>query len=135
MVEHFICFTNDCYVHHDWGDLRMNVVGAVCSACGDLAPWEVELHSGKVCGKVLRTFPDTVLEVKKNDRSPAIRSSYGRKIPTRYMIRYGTGLKEIGRMRRVYVMNYGNAGSAYIIYRGKELFLDTHTEYKLENLK
>ena len=135
MVGYFICLTIHFYVHNDWSDLQMKDVGATCPSCGPLAPWEVELHSGKGCGKVLRTFPDTVREVKKINCSPAIRSSYGGKIPTRYMIRYGISLKEIGRMRRVYVMNYGNAGSAYIIYRGKELFLDTHTEYKLENLE
>lgn len=41
---------------------------------------------------------------------PAHRSAmgYGAKIPTRYMVRFGS------RWRRVYVAQFGNAGTAYI---------------------
>jgi hypothetical protein len=35
-------------------------------------------------------------------------SGYGRRIPSRYMVRHN------GRWRRVYVCQYGNAGTAYI---------------------
>jgi hypothetical protein len=42
-------------------------------------------------------------------------------------VRYGN------RWRRVYVVNYGNAGSAYIIDRGVRLFLDMATEYALSD--
>lgn len=52
-------------------------------------------------------------------------SGYGGQIPTRYMIRYA------GRWHRVYVMQYGNAGSVYIRKGGQTLFLDTDTEHSL----
>lgn len=55
------------------------------------------------------------------------RSGYGGKIPTRYMINYA------GRAYRVYMMQYGNSGSAYIKALGKTLFLDTDTEYALSD--
>lgn len=35
-------------------------------------------------------------------------TGYGPRIPTRYMVQHA------GRWRRVYVANYGNAGTAYI---------------------
>jgi len=54
-------------------------------------------------------------------------SGYGPKIPTRYRVKYGDN-----RWRRVYVMQYGNAGSAYILKEGKELFIDSTTEYRLQ---
>lgn len=57
-------------------------------------------------------------------RSPS-RSGYGRKLPTRYMLDYS------GRSHRVYAMCYGNSSSSYILHKGKELFLDTDTEYAL----
>ena len=47
---------------------------------------------------------------------------YGRKIPTRYRVRY------LNRWRRVWVMQYANSGSSYITVGGKELFLDSDTE-------
>lgn len=52
-------------------------------------------------------------------------SSYGRKIPTRYMIRYGA------RWHRVYSMVYGNSGTAYILVGGEMLILDSDTESRL----
>ncbi|QIN94563.1 hypothetical protein PP460_gp013 [Streptomyces phage Muntaha] len=55
-------------------------------------------------------------------------SGYGGKIPTRYMVRY------LGVWRRVYMMQYGNAGSAYVIVKGRNVFLDTDTEYGLMGL-
>lgn len=50
---------------------------------------------------------------------------YGPKIPTRTRIHY------LSRWRRVYVMQYANSGSAYIIVRGRDVFLDIDTEYAL----
>lgn len=50
---------------------------------------------------------------------------YGPKIPTRNMIEYA------GRWRRVYVVNYANAGSAYVIVNGENNYLDIDTEYAL----
>ena len=44
-------------------------------------------------------------------------SGYGSKIPTRYQVEL------LGRWRRVYVMQYGNAGSAYVVYQGRRVFL------------
>lgn len=45
-------------------------------------------------------------------------SGYGSKIPTDYMVRY------LQRWRRVYVTQYSNAGSAYIIVGGQKVFID-----------
>ena len=47
-------------------------------------------------------------------------SGYGAKIPTRYRVRH------LGRVRRVYVMQYGNAGSAYIVVGGVTQFIDLY---------
>lgn len=53
-------------------------------------------------------------------------TGYGRKIPTRFMLKYE------GRWHRVYMMQYGNAGTAYIRHRGADLVLENETEYVLE---
>jgi hypothetical protein len=47
-------------------------------------------------------------------------SGYGRKIPTDWMVMW------MQRWRRVYVMQYSNAGSAYIIVGGDEVFVDVY---------
>jgi hypothetical protein len=75
------------------------------------------------------TDPKEVTEVAATDtpRNP-YRSGYGPKVPTRYQIKYA------GRWRRVYMMQYGNAGSAYIMVDKTERFLDLDTEQKLEKL-
>jgi hypothetical protein len=52
-------------------------------------------------------------------------SGYGGAIPTRYLIRY------LGVWRRVRMMQYGNAGSAYVMVKGEPVFIDTFTEYRL----
>ena len=44
-------------------------------------------------------------------------SGYGGKLTSRYKTQFN------GRLYRVYVMCYGNAGSAYIIVKGVRLFL------------
>ncbi len=65
----------------------------------------------------------TVTEVAREHVAPAYGHSvtgYGRKIPTRYLVRTREG---DARWRRVYVMNYGNVGSAYVVIRGRELFI------------
>ena len=51
-------------------------------------------------------------------------SGYGGKIPTRYRIKFRDG-----RTRRVYMAQYGNAGSAYVLLAGVDHYLDTDTEY------
>ena len=53
-------------------------------------------------------------------------SGYGNELPTPYRVKL-----DDNRWRRVYVINYGNAGSAYVKSRGHRLFLDTSTEYAL----
>lgn len=50
-------------------------------------------------------------------------SGYGSKIPTRHRV------KVHGVWRRVYVMSYGNAGTAYVNILGKQHVLDNATEY------
>lgn len=55
-------------------------------------------------------------------------SGYGPKIPTQYVIGYE------GRARRVYVMQYANSGSAYIVVNGQDVFLDSDTEHDLAEL-
>lgn len=54
---------------------------------------------------------------------------YGRKIPTEYVVRY------LGRERRVYNMCYANSGSLWINVKDREVFLDTDTEHRLENIR
>ena len=56
-------------------------------------------------------------------------TGYGGRIPTRYKVRYGAQ----NRWYRVYMMQYGNAGTAYITVAGKDLVLDTDTEHELQN--
>ena len=56
-------------------------------------------------------------------------SGYGGQIPTQYMIKY------LGRWRRVYMMQYANSGSAYVMVQHNHMFLDSDTEHRLENLK
>jgi hypothetical protein len=75
---------------------------------------------------VSHTIPSKVSEVLETV-APVNRSisGYGSKIPTRWKIKYA------GRWYRVYVMQYGNSGSAYIKVLGEVLFLDIDTEYRL----
>jgi len=72
------------------------------------------------------TDPALITDVRMTDtpRNPYV-YGYGRKVPTCWTIRYAN------RMRRVYVMQYGNAGTAYIRVRGRDLVLDTATEHRL----
>lgn len=56
-------------------------------------------------------------------------NGYGSKLPTRYMFRYE------GRMRRVYMVIYGNGGSPYIVVKGECLYLDTDTEYDIYDVR
>jgi hypothetical protein len=76
---------------------------------------------------VLRTDFASTSDVRITD-TPHNRSAtgYGSKIPTRYMLEYG------GRWRRVYMMQYGNSGSAYVIVHGQEHFLDLDTEWFIQ---
>lgn len=64
------------------------------------------------------------VEAKRQTRTPAnrSRSGYGSKLPTSWMLR----LKGNHRWHRVYVIQYSNAGSAYILSKGKMLFLGSY---------
>lgn len=57
-------------------------------------------------------------------------SGYGRKIPTRFMLKIQSGRRQ--RWHRVYVMCYSNSGSAYVLKGGKEMFLEMDTEHRME---
>lgn len=78
---------------------------------------------------VVRTDPSRVTAVLSDLRTPYhySASGYGRKIPTRYRVRYDN------RWRRVYAMCYGNAASVYITVDGAPAFLDIATEYALSD--
>jgi hypothetical protein len=57
---------------------------------------------------------------------------YGPKIPTGYMLRTrGPAPK----WRRVYVVNYGNAGSAYVVWNGANHYLSPGAELILETIR
>jgi hypothetical protein len=77
---------------------------------------------------IQRTDPALVTAVDTTDtpRSPSA-TGYGRKIPTCHRVHYD------GYWRRVYVMQYGNSGSAYVLVRGQEFFLDLDTEHRLRD--
>lgn len=74
-------------------------------------------------------FPSEVTEIRVDAETPRnpYPSGYGRKVPTRYMVRLGT------RWHRVYVMQYSNSGAAYVIQRGQDKFLFSETEYDLQD--
>lgn len=52
-------------------------------------------------------------------------TGYGSKVPTPFRIKYE------GRWRRVYMMQWGNAGTPYVLCKGKKVCLDSTTEYML----
>jgi len=56
-------------------------------------------------------------------------TGYGPKIPIGYMFRIAN------RWHRVYVMNYGNSGSAYVVLKGKDYFLAGSAEFVLETIR
>ena len=64
----------------------------------------------------------TRVEDKRQTKRPIVcsRSGYGRKIPTTWQIK-------VGRVwRRVYVVCYSNAGSAYVLIKGEAHFLGSY---------
>jgi hypothetical protein len=75
----------------------------------------------------------SVIELFKDNRAPRYRmtvSGYGGKIPLPYRIRFNDN-----RIRRVYVMQYGNSGSAYVIVNGITVFIDSDIEHDLMKLE
>ncbi len=77
------------------------------------------------------TNPEMVTDSKVTEEPLYGRTAdgYGSKLPTRYMVRYGA------RWHRVYAALYGNAGTVYIVHGGKDLVLDSDTEYALQTQK
>lgn len=73
------------------------------------------------------TNPDSVSDMKVTDPPTygQTTTGYGGKIPTRYKVKY------LDRWRRVYMMQYANSGSAYIVVSGQDVFLDSDTEHRL----
>lgn len=74
------------------------------------------------------TDPELATSVMTNKVRTPVYRTYGQKLPSRYMVHY------LNRWRRVYIMQFGNAGSFYITVKGEDLFLDTDTEYRLYDL-
>jgi hypothetical protein len=72
---------------------------------------------------------DLITDARITDtpRCPTV-TGYGRKIPTCFMLRYGQ------RWHRVYMMQYGNAGTPYIIKGGVDLVFPTATDHRVEEL-
>lgn len=66
------------------------------------------------------------IKITEAPRSPSV-TGYGSKIPTKYM------LKLDGRWHRVYVMQYSNSGTAYVIHRGRTSILESNTEYRIKD--
>lgn len=56
-------------------------------------------------------------------------TGYGPKIPIGYMLKIGT------RWHRVYVVNYGNAGSAYVLIGRVSHYLSPGVEFILETVR
>ena len=56
-------------------------------------------------------------------------TGYGPKIPTGYMLQSG------GKWRRVYVAQYGNSGSAYVLIGGESHYLSPGVELILETVR
>lgn len=76
--------------------------------------------------------PNTLTAVHSDENAPTYgraATGYGPKIPTRYRM-----TTDDGRTRRVYVMAYGNSGSAYIVMAGTDTFLPPGIESLLEDL-
>ena len=70
-------------------------------------------------------YADPITAVRTDPAAPRYgrtASGYGRKIPTRYMVKVASTAHP-NRWRRVYVMQYGNAGSAYVVVEGQKLFV------------
>lgn len=75
------------------------------------------------------TDPALVSDAKITDTPRAnTATGYGPKIPTCYMLRYSR------RWQRVYMMQYGNSGSPYILRGGIVHHLDIDTTHLLEAL-
>jgi hypothetical protein len=73
--------------------------------------------------------PADVVDVIVNRAAPIYGRNvdgYGSKIPTRFMLRL-----QDGRARRVYVMQYANSGSCYVVVGGEDRFLPSDLEHDM----
>jgi hypothetical protein len=89
-----------------------------------------DILSGYVHRKV---GSNSVIELFRDNPAPRYGntvSGYGPKIPLAYRIKFNDN-----RIRRVYVMQYGNSGSAYVIVNGITVFLDSDIEHDLMKLE
>lgn len=55
-------------------------------------------------------------------------TGYGPKVPTRYKVRIGM------RWHRVYMAQYGNSGSAYVVLEGSDYYLSSGVQEILEHM-
>jgi hypothetical protein len=71
---------------------------------------------------------DSLITDVKLTHTPPSRSAtgYGAKIPTAYMLKLGK------RWHRVYMMQYSNSGTPYVVKGGEDLVLETATEHRLQ---
>lgn len=70
------------------------------------------------------TYLDTKQVIGKRQTKAPLnrsRSGYGSKLPTSWELQL-----QDKRWRRVYVIQYSNAGSAYILVKGEKLFLGSY---------
>lgn len=70
----------------------------------------------------------TDARIAEAPRSTSV-TGYGPKLPTPYMFRIAN------RWHRVYVVNYGNAGSSYVLIKGKAHYLAPSAELVLETIR
>ena len=77
------------------------------------------------------TDPSLVMDIKTTETPVKGRftTGYGSKIPTSYMVKY------LNKWRRVYVVNYANSGSAYIVVNGSDVYLDSDTDHNVYNYR
>ena len=79
--------------------------------------------------ELIYTTPESITDKKVTVTPPnPYLSGYGGKIPSRYMLQIGK------RWRRVYIMQYGNGGSPYVLIGGIVHHLDIDTTYDLQEL-
>lgn len=74
---------------------------------------------------------DSAVTDIKITAAPPSRSAtgYGGKIPTQYMLRINQ------RWHRLYMMQYGNSGTPYVIRGGVELVLEINTQHRIEMVR
>ena len=79
----------------------------------------------------MQAFTADMATDAKVTEAPLQRSvtGYGPKLPTPYMFRIAN------RWHRVYVANYGNAGSAYVVLHGEKHWLAPSAELVLETVR